>query len=136
MRMEDGLSATFKLTKVNMVQVEGIRHVDLDGTNTKYVGKLKFGKRKFDLELFETATGKLIWSTYSLFKDGNNYFRKNPEKSDKFKEVYTLQTTAGKTSTTYEVSLTKGFDYRISINYSERTEGVKVVSYVLASGTY
>ena len=136
MRMEDDLSATFKLSTVNFVQVDGIRHSDLLGSNPKYTAKLKFGKRRFDLELFESSTGKMVWATYSLLKTGNSYFKKDLEKSANFKEVYSLIKFDGNTKTTYEVTISKGMEYKVYVDYSEKTDGVDAISWIRASGSY
>lgn len=131
MRMDDNLFARFRLDKVNMVEASGIRHVDIDGTSGKYTAKLKFGKRKFDLEVFETSSRKLMWATYSLMKTGSNVFAKNHTKSDRSTEVYTLVNNDGH-KTFYEVQINKVL-YTLTVEYKESgTNG----AYVLASGSY
>ena len=77
MRLEDDLTATFKLTKMNVIQVDKIRHGDLEGKDKKYYAKVKFGKRGFDIEIYQTATHKLLWGTYPILRGA--VFQKGPE---------------------------------------------------------
>ncbi|MCS3802251.1 hypothetical protein [Niastella sp. OAS944] len=123
MRLEDDLTATFKLTKMNLIQVNKIRHGDLEGKDHTYYAKVKFGKRSFDIEIYKTTTGELVWAAYPLLSD-NEYFKKDLQRSNSVTEVYSLdRNVTGGGTEKCEVTFFKGMDLTVMVSYSAKRPG-------------
>src|SRR5687768_5046764 len=68
-RMEDNLSTTITLTSVKSLQTDKINHVTISAYEPEakmYRAKLKFGKNKFELSVYDTKTSELVWGHYSV----------------------------------------------------------------------
>jgi hypothetical protein len=125
-RLEDDLTATFKLTKMIAIQTDKIRHGDLEGKDNTYFAKVKFGKRRFDLEIYETASNRLLWAFYPLLK-ANEYFRKDLHESNSFLEVYSLDRDIAGGKEKCEVSFMKGMKLTVLVSYSVEKTGQKTL---------
>jgi hypothetical protein len=126
MRLEDDLTTTFKLTKMMVIQTDQIRHGDLEGKDNSYYAKVKFGKRKFDIEIYKTATQKLMWASYPFLK-GDDYFRKNTVRSNSFMEVYSLDREIAGGKENCEVTFYKGMKLSVMVSYSVEKNGQKAL---------
>ncbi len=125
MRMEDNVSATFKLTKMTLIQLDKIRQVDLEGKDTKYYAKVKFGKRTFDLEHMKSNHGKNYWwGSYALFRPGE-YFKKDAAQSNGAMEVYSIKKNTSQGTEEYEVTFLKGMNLEVIVSYSTTKTGEK-----------
>jgi hypothetical protein len=122
-RLEDDLTATFKLTKMNMIQVKRIRHADVSGNDDTYYANVKFGKRSFDIEIYKTANQELVWASYPLLSD-NEYFKKDLQSSNSYTEVYSLdRNVTGGGSEKCQVTFFKGMKLKVMVSYSAKRPG-------------
>jgi hypothetical protein len=132
--LPEGKYANYKLTKVNHALVSGINHLDLDGTSTKYQVSLDFGKNTLNIQLHETATGKLVWGYYGMKRSVN--FKPNYEKSNSVSSLYEFSVIDAKNKTECQVSYMLGANsITIMLSYNE-TDPVtkKVIRSLIASG--
>jgi hypothetical protein len=129
-RLEDDLTATFKLTKMLVIKTDQIKHGDFEGKDNTYYAKVKFGKRSFDLEIYQTATRKLLWAFYPLLK-ADEYFRKDQQRSNSILEVYSLERDIAGGKENCEVSFMKGMKLTVMVSYSTEMTGEKALKNVI-----
>ena len=102
--MEDGVSTTLKLNNIAW-----LAHDNIDIRDKKnYSAKLKFGKRAFELTVYD-STGNYIYMMAYTLKNGSNYFKSTKFQSDGIthNEEYTLDTSDEYWSRTATVTFTK-----------------------------
>lgn len=132
--LPEGKHANYKLSTVNHAAVDGINHFDLDGTSKKYLVSLDFGKNTLNIQLYESATGKLVWGYYGT--KGNVTFKPNREKSNETYAYYEFKQSVSGTITDCQVYYTHGLrGIEVTLGYSEVDIATKKVKRsIIASG--
>ncbi len=65
-KLEDGLSTTIQLNSIRMLQTESINHVTTGDNQEakKYSASVKFGKRTFELSVYNSKDHSFVWGHY------------------------------------------------------------------------
>jgi hypothetical protein len=104
------------------IQTDKIKHNDPEGKNNTYSAKVTFGKRRFDIEIYETATQKLLCTFYPSLQ-GEDYFKKDLRSSNSTTEVYAVDKTVPGGKEKCKVTFLKGQTVTVTISYSIQKTG-------------
>jgi hypothetical protein len=126
--LNDKTFYSLDITWSGMIHFGSIRYMNLavDRSKTQYVGKLRFGKRMFNLDVTDVKTGLPAFGVLPQFPP-SIYFQYDGVKSTPNQEIYSLTWRYGHTEENYAVVVNKSTG-RISIGYNKSLDGGKTYS--------